>query len=161
MKHKEADTMKKLSGNTIVNIVAAVLLLISLIIVQISFKTAQGWFDTGNNEIIIVLAVLGIAFFLAIVVLNITGAGAESKGVSLLKMFLSAGACACAGVVFGLVLGAIATEFAYTFLSDFNKGTAKANFMPAACKQAAAGMVLSVAAIIAAAAANAFNEQKR
>ena len=150
--------MKKLSGNTIVNIVAAVLMLISLIIVQISFKTAQGWFDTGNNEIIIVL---GIAFFLAIVVLNITGAGAEIKGVSLLKMFLSAGACACAGVVFGLVLGAIATEFAYTFLSDFNKGTAKANFMPAACKQAAAGMVLSVAAIIAAAAANAFNEQKR
>ena len=81
MKHKEADTMKKLSGNTIVNIVAAVLMLISLIIVQISFKTAQGWFDTGNNEIIIVLAVLGIAFFLAIVVLNIKRAGAESKGV--------------------------------------------------------------------------------
>lgn len=152
--------MKKMSGNTIVNIMAAVLMVISLIVVQISFKTAQGWFDTGNNTIIIVLAVLGIALLLVIAILNVAGIGAESKGISLLKMFLSTGVCACAGIIFGLVLGAIATEFAYTFLSDFNKGTAKANFMPAACTQAVAGMVISVIAMIAAAAANAFNEQK-
>lgn len=152
--------MKKMSGNAIVNIVAAVLMLISLIVVQISFKTAQGWFDTGNNRYIILLAVLGMALVLVNAILNIGGIGRESKVVSLLKMFFSVGACACAGIIVGLVLGAIATEFAYTFLSDFNKGTAKANFMPTACTQAVAGIVLSVVAMIAAAVANAFNEQR-
>lgn len=152
--------MKKMSGNTIVNIAAAVLLLISLIVVEVSFQTSQGWFDTNNNPMIIALAVLGILLLLVIAALNLLGIGAESRAVSLLKMFLSAGACACAGVIFGLVLGAIATEFAYTFLSDFNDGTPKEYFMPTACTQAAAGMILSVTAILAAAAANAFDEQK-
>lgn len=152
--------MKKMSGNTIVNIAAAVLLLISLIVVEVSFQTSQGWFDTNNNPVIIALAVLGILLLLVIAALNLLGIGAESRAVSLLRMFLSAGACACAGVIFGLVLGAIATEFAYTFLSDFNDGTPKEHFMPTACTQAAAGMILSVTAILAAAAANAFDEQK-
>lgn len=152
--------MKKMSGNTIVNIAAAVLLLIALIVVEVSFQTSQGWFDTNNNPMIIVLAVLGILFLLVIVVLNFVGAEVENSAVSLLKMFLSAGACACAGVIFGLVLGAIATEFAYTFFSDFNKGTPKEFFMPTACIQAVAGMVLSVITILAASAANAFDGQK-
>lgn len=152
--------MKKMSGNTIVNIAAAILLLASLIVVEVSFKTAQDWFDTNNNGIIIVLAVLGIVFLLVIAGLNITGTGAESRVVSLIKVFLSAGACACAGVIFGLVMGAVATEFAYTFFSDFNKGTPKEYFMPAACTQAVAGMVLSIITIIAASAANAFDSRK-
>lgn len=152
--------MKKMSGNTIVNIAAAVLLLIALIVVEVSFQTSQGWFDTNNNPMIIVLAVLGILFLLVIVVLNLLGAGTENSAVSLLKMFLSAGACVCAGVIFGLVLGAIATEFAYTFFSDFNKGTPKEFFMPTACIQAVAGLVLSVITILAASAANVFDGQK-
>lgn len=152
--------MKKMSGNTIVNIAASILLLVSLIVVEVSFQTSQGWFDTNNNPLIIALAVLGIVLLLAIAVLNLTGVGAESRAVSVLKMLCSAGACACAGVIFGLVLGAIATEFAYTFFSDFNDGTPKEYFMPTACTQAVVGMVLSVITILAAAAANAFDGQK-
>ena len=103
--------MKKMSGNTVMNIIAAILLLVTLIVVEISFQTAQGWFDTNYNPAIIALAVGGIILLLAIAALNITGAGGDSQVVSLLKTLFSAGACACAGVIVGLVLGAIATEF--------------------------------------------------
>ncbi len=152
--------MKKMSGNTIANIVAAVLMLITLIVVEVSFQTAQGWFDMNSNPIIIALAVIGIVLLLAIAVLNITGIGGDGIAVSALKTVFSAGACACAGVIVGLVLGAIATEFAYTFLSDFNKGTPKEYFMPTACIQAVAGMAISFVTILAAAAANAFDAKK-
>ena len=152
--------MKKVSGNTIVNIAAAILLLITLIVVEVSFQTAQGWFDESNHTAILILGIAGILLLLAAVVLNMTGIGSGSAGISVLKMLLSVGACVCAGVIFGLVMGAIATEFAYTFFSDFNKGTAKEYFMPTACTQAVTGMVLSVVTIIAAAAANAFTEKK-
>lgn len=152
--------MKKMSGNIVMNIIAAILLFITLIVVEISFQTAQGWFDTNYNPAIIALAVGGIIFLLAIVALNITGVGRDSQLISLLKTLLSAGACACAGVIVGLVLGAIATEFAYTFLSNFNQGTAKEAFMPTACTQAVAGMVISVVTILVAAAANIFDAKK-
>lgn len=148
--------MKKISGNSVMNIIAAVLLLVTLIVVEVSFQTAQGWFDTNYNPAIIALAIGGIVLLLAIAVLNITGIGSSSQAVSLLKAVFSAGACACAGVIVGLVLGAIATEFAYTFLSNFNQGTAKEAFMPTACIQAVAGMIISIVTILAAAAANAF-----
>lgn len=149
-----------MSGNTVMNIIAAFLMLITLIVVEISFRTAKGWFDTNSNPAIIALAVGGILLLLAIAVLNITGAGGDSKAVSLIKTLFSAGACACAGVIVGLVLGAIATEFAYTFFSNFNQGTAKEAFMPTACIQAVAGMVISVVTILAAAAANMFDAKK-
>lgn len=152
--------MKKLSGNSVVNIIAALLLLVCIIVVEVSFQTAQGWFDTNNNLFIILLAVVGIVLLLANVVINILQIGKENPAVSIIKFVFSLGACVCAGIIFGLVLGAIATEFAYTFLSDFNEGTAKEYFMPTACTQAVAGMVLSVVTIVAAAAANAFNEYK-
>ena len=152
--------MKKMSGNTVMNIIAAILLLVTLIVVEISFQTAQGWFDTNYNPAIIALAVGGIILLLAIAALNITGAGGDSQAVSLLRTLFSAGACACAGVIVGLVLGVIATEFAYTFLSNFNQGTAKEAFMPTACIQAVAGMVISVVTILAAAAANIFDAKK-
>lgn len=152
--------MKKLSGNTIVNIIAAVLLLATLILVEISFQTAQGWFDTNYNPLLIVLAIAGIVFLLVIVGMNLKGIGTENKAVSILKLLLSAGTCACAGMIFGLTMGAIVTEFAYTFFSNFNQGTAKEIFMPTACTEAAIGMILSVVTVIVAAVANAFNEQK-
>ena len=152
--------MKKLSGNTIVNVIAAVLLLVTLILVEISFKTAQGWIDTNYNPLLIALAILGIVLLVAIAGLNIGGIGAESKVISIVKMLLSAGACACAGVILGLTLGAIATEFSYTFLSNFNQGTVKEAFMPTACIQAVVGMALSVITIIVAAVANTFNDKK-
>lgn len=152
--------MKKVSGNTIVNIAAAILLLVTLIVVEISFQTAQGWFDESNHTAILILGIAGILLLLAAAVLNMTGIESGSAGMSVLKLFLSVGACICAGVIFGLVMGAIATEFAYTFFSDFNKGTAKEYFMPTACMQAVAGMALSVVTIIAAAAANAFTGKK-
>ena len=63
-------------------------------------------------------------------------------------------------MIFGLTMGAIATEFAYTFFSNFNQGTAKEYFMPTACTEAAIGMVLSVVTVLVAAIANAFNEQR-
>ena len=152
--------MKKMSGTTVMNIIAAILLLVTLIVVEISFQTAQGWFDTNYNPAIIALAVGGIILLLAIAALNITGAGGDSQVVSLLKTLFSAGACICAGVIVGLVLGAIATEFAYTFLSNFNQGTVKEAFMPTACIQAVAGIVISVVTILAAAAANIFDAKK-
>ncbi len=152
--------MKKMSGNTVMNIIAAILLLVTLIVVEISFQTAQGWFDTNYNPAIIALAVGGIILLLAIAALNITGAGGDSQAVSLLRTLFSAGACACAGVIVGLVLGAIATEFAYTFLSNFNQGTVKEAFMPTACIQAVVGMVISVVTILAAAVANIFDAKK-
>lgn len=152
--------MKKLSGNTIVNMIAAALLLVTLILVEVSFQTAQGWFDTNYNPLLIALAIIGIVLLVVIAGLNISGIGANSKAISIVKMLLSVGACACAGMLFGLTLGAIATEFAYTFLSNFNQGTAKEAFMPTACIQAAVGMVLSVITIIVAAVANAFNDKK-
>lgn len=152
--------MKKLSVNTIINIVAAVLLLASLIVVEVSFKTAQGWFDTNDNILIIVLSIIGMVLLMSIAVLNITGIGADSKAISILKTFFSASACACAGVIFGLVMGAIATEFAFTFFSDFNDGTPKEHFMPAACMQAVTGMVLSIVVIFTASVANVFDERK-
>ena len=154
------DKMKKLSGNTIVNIIAAVLLLVTLILVEVSFQTAQGWFDTNYNPLLIALAVLGIVLLVLIAGLNITGTGADSKVVSNVKMLASAGACACAGMIFGLTMGAIATEFAYTFFSNFNQGTAKEYFMPTACTEAAIGMVLAVVTVLVAAITNAFNEQR-
>lgn len=152
--------MKKLSVNSILNVLAAVLLLVSLIVIEISFHTAQGWFDTNKNPVLISLAAVGILLLGAVIVINILGVGSENKVLSVIKTVFSAGACACAGVIFGLVLGAIATEFAYTFFSDFNKGTVKEYFMPQACTQAVAGMILSVAAIAAAAAANGFEARK-
>lgn len=152
--------MKKLSVNSILNVIAAVLLLVSLIVIEISFHTAQGWFDTNKNPVLISLAAVGILLLGAVIVINILGVGSENKVLSVIKTVFSAGACACAGVIFGLVLGAIATEFAYTFFSDFNKGTVKEYFMPQACTQAVAGMILSVAAIAAAAAANGFEARK-
>lgn len=142
------------------NVLAAVLLLVSLIVIEISFHTAQGWFDTNKNPVLISLAAVGILLLGAVIVINILGVGSENKVLSVIKTVFSAGACACAGVIFGLVLGAIATEFAYTFFSDFNKGTVKEYFMPQACTQAVAGMILSVAAIAAAAAANGFEARK-
>lgn len=152
--------MKKLSVNTILNILAAVGMLVSLIVIEISFHTAQGWFDTNKNPMLIGLAAAGILLLGAVIVLNTLGIGSENKLLAIIKTVFSAGACACAGVVFGLVLGAIATEFAYTFFSDFNKGTVKEYFMPQACTQAVVGMVLAVAAIAAAAAANGFEARK-
>ena len=152
--------MKKLSGNTIVNVIAAVLLAVTVVLIEVSFQTAQGWFDTNYNPLLIVLAIAGIVFLLVIVEMNLKGIGAENKAVSILKLLLSAGACACAGMIFGLTMGAIATEFAYTFFSNFNQGTAKEAFMPTACTEAAIGMILSVVTVIVAAVANAFNEQK-
>lgn len=152
--------MKKMSGNSIANIVAAVLMLIALIVVEVSFQTAQGWFDTNNNPVIIALAVIGIVLLLAITALNISGVGGDGMTVSVLKTFFTAGACACAGVMVGLVLGDIVTEFAFTFFSNFNQGTAKEYFMPTACMQAVAGMVLCIITILAAAAANAFDAKK-
>lgn len=142
------------------NIIAAILMLITLAVVEISFQTAKGWFDTNYNPVIIALAVGGILLLLAIAALNITGAGGNSQVILLIKTLLSAGACACAGVIVGLVLGAIATEFAYTFFSNFNQGTAKEAFMPTACIQAVTGMVISVVTILAAAAANMFDAKK-
>lgn len=153
--------MKKMSVNTIVNLVAAIVLVVSLIMIEVSFGTAQGWFDTNYNPLILFLAILGILLLLAVAGLNIAGIGKENGVVSLLKLFFSVGACACAGVIFGLVMGAIATEFAYTFFSDFNKGTPKEHFMPAACTQAVLGMILCLVTIVAAAAANAFDEQRK
>ena len=146
--------MKKLSVNTILNLIAAAIMMVSLVVIEISFHTAQGWFDTNKNPMVIGLAVVGILLLGAVIVLNILGCGAGNKVLSVIKTLCSAGACACAGVIFGLVLGAIATEFAYTFFSDFNKGTVKESFMPRACTQAVAGMVLAVVSIIAGAAAN-------
>lgn len=153
--------MKKMSANTLVNIIAAVLLLVTLIVVEISFQTAQGWFDTNYNPLIIGLAIGGMVLLLAIAALNMTGAGGESQAVSLLRTLLSAGACACAGVIVGLVLGAIATEFAYTFFSNFNEGTAKEAFMPTACVQAVVGMVISIVSILVASIANVFDVESR
>lgn len=153
--------MKKMSANTLVNIIAAVLLLVTLIVVEISFQTAQGWFDTNYNPLIIGLAIGGMVLLLAIAALNMTGAGGESQAVSLLRTLLSAGACACAGVIVGLVLGAIATEFAYTFFSNFNEGTAKEAFMPTACVQAVVGMVISIVSILVAAVANVFDVESK
>ena len=152
--------MKKISMNSVLNILAAVLLAVSLIVIEVSFQTAQGWFDTNKNPLLMVLAVGGILLLAAVTALNILGTGGENKVISVAKTVCSAGACACAGVVFGLVLGAIATEFAYTFFSDFNKGTVKEYFMPQACTQAIAGMVLAVVAMIAAIAANGFEPRK-
>lgn len=152
--------MKKLSGNTITNIVAAILLLASLIIVEVAFNTSQGWFDTNSNPVIIVLAVLGILFLIVSAGLDMRANSADNGIVSLVKIFLSVGACVCAGIIFGLVMGAIATELAYTFFSDFNKGTPKEYFMPTACTQAIVGMVLTIVTIITTAAANAFSEKK-
>lgn len=152
--------MKKMSVNTIVNIVAAALLLVGLIVVEISFRTAQGWFDTNYNAAIIALAVGGAVLLLLIAALNITGRGMEGPGASLLRTLLSGGACACAGVIVGLVLGAIATEFAYTYFSNFNQGTAKEAFIPTACMQAVAGMIIAVVTILMAAIANIFDVQR-
>lgn len=152
--------MKKISSNTIANIIAAGLMLITLIVVEISFQTSQGWFDLSNNPAIIALAIVGILLLLVIVVLNITGIGKDQKWVNPLKILCSTGACACAGVIVGLVIGAIATEFAFTFLSNFNEGTVKEHFMPTACIQAVVGIVISVLTILAAAIANAFDTKK-
>lgn len=86
--------MKKLSGNTIVNMIAAVLLLVTLILVEVSFQTAQGWFDTNYNPLLIALAVLGIVLLVLIAGLNITGTGGrQQSGLQCEDACFSRGVC--------------------------------------------------------------------
>lgn len=141
--------MKIKRADSIFSIVAAVIMLASLIITEVSFQTAQGWFDDeAVNVYIIALAVLSMGLMIGYLVITIRGIKAKNNLFKVIKDVLAAAGAACMGVIAGLTIGAIATEFAYTFLSDFNTGTAKAEFMPTACIQAGVGIVLALVAIL-------------
>ncbi len=152
--------MRNVSAKVITSCLAALIFLAAFIFIEVSFQTAQGWFDSYMHPWIIGLSILGIALLICVALLTFLGVGSGSSMMTLAKTIAVAGACTCAGLIFGMTLGAIATEFAYTFLSNFNQGTAKEAFMPTACKQAIVGMILSVISIIAAAISNAFDAKQ-
>lgn len=142
--------MKKLSADSIMSFVVAVLIAVSLAVTEISFHTAQGWFDDENvNSFIILLAILAAILMIAYGIITTYGIKEDSSVNKIGKDIMAAGAAACMGIVAGMIISAIATEFAYTFLSDFNAGTAKAEFMPGACIQATVGIVLALVTVLA------------
>lgn len=141
--------VKKLNAGAWIVIVAAVLMLVATILFQVSVGTSQQYFDTASNGGIIALDVVGIVLALAAVVVSqIRSEEGHSKATALVIDVLLIGACICVCATVGMMVGSIATEFAYTFLSDFNVGTVKETFMPQALTQAVAAIVIVLVAFI-------------
>lgn len=139
--------MKKLGASLYVSAVAIVLAVVSLIMFRVAMGTSQGYFDAGYSGITTTLIVLAVVFIAAS-----AGAALLKAGGAILQVVqtvLSVGACLCLGYAVGCVIGAIATEFAYTYFSNFNVGTIKETFIPGACTQAIVSIVCSIAAIFA------------
>lgn len=143
--------IQRLNAGTWIVIVAAVLMLAATILFQVSIGTSQQYFNTSSNGAIIALDVVGIVLAVVAVVLSMvrTEEG-HSKIVAFIIDVLLIGACICVCATVGMMIGSIATEFAYTYLSDFNVGTVKETFMPQALMQAVAAIVIVLVAFIAA-----------
>ena len=142
--------VKKLNAGAWIVIVAAVLMLAATILFQVAVDTSQQYFDLASNGGIIALDVVGIVLALAAVVVSqIRSEEGHSKVTALVIDVLLIGACICVCATVGMMIGSIATEFAYTFLSDFNVGTVKETFMPQALTQAVAAIVIVLVAFIA------------
>lgn len=152
--------MKKLNAESFTGFLAAVVMIVSLAVTEISFRTAQGWFD--NKPVdgqIIGLSVLAIALMIVYGIVTMLKIKEDCAWMKIGKDVAAAAAGVCMGVVAGLVIGAIATEVAYTFFSDFNAGTVKATFMPTACTQAIVGIVLALVSILVVAIDGAFRKK--
>lgn len=141
--------VKKLNAGAWIVIVAAVLMLAATILFQVAVDTSQQYFDLASNGGIIALDVVGIVLALAAVVVSqIRSEEGHSKATALVIDVLLIGACICVCATVGMMIGSIATEFAYTFLSDFNVGTVKETFMPQALTQAVAAIVIVLVSFI-------------
>lgn len=148
--------MKKLSITTCIGLVAALVALVALILFEVSVSTAQGYFDDAYNPLIIALFIGAIVLSLASVALSLF---AETTPIlAIVKEVLCIGACLCLGFTVGQIIGAIATEFAYTYFSSFNVGTVKEAFMPTACMQALTAVILSLISILGLAIARIFQK---
>jgi hypothetical protein len=151
----------KLNANAVLSFCAAVLAIVTLIIVEVSFTTAQGWFDSDMvNGGIIALAIVAAILAAANGVISLLGLFEDNLVAKIIKNVALVGACLCLGFIVGLTLQAIATEFAYTFFSEFNIGTVKESFMPTACIQAVVGIVFAVVTLLVTGTTAAFERKK-
>ena len=143
--------IQRLNAGAWIVIVAAVLMLVATILFQVSIGTSQQYFDVSTNGGIIALDVVGIILAVAAVIVSTFGSEeGQSKIVALIIDVLLIGSAICICATVGMMIGSIATEFAYTYLSDFNVGTVKETFMPQALMQAVAAIVIVLVAFIAA-----------
>lgn len=146
---------------TVFTCLATVLAIIALIVFEVSIKTAQGYFDDAQNGGIIALFIVAIVFGLGSTVLRMIDVPAFSKKLQdMLGYVLLVISVLCLGYAIGMIVGAIATEFAYTYFSDFNIGTIKENFIPTALTQAITASAMTIVAILLATVANAFDIRK-
>lgn len=141
------NDMKKLNAGAWIIIVAAALMLVATILFQVSVGTSQQYFDTSTNVGIIALDVVGIVLALAAVILSAVK-GQKNKVTVFVMDLLLIVACVCICATVGMMVGSIATEFAYTYLSNFNVGTVKETFIPQALTQAIAAIILVVVSFI-------------
>lgn len=152
---------KKIGIGSILSIASAALFIVALILFEVSMGTAQGYFDGNQNGAFIALLLIAVVCGIGSAVLKFIEIPAlAQKTQEMLAFILAVVACLCGGYAIGLVIGAIATEFAYTYFSDFNVGTIKEQFIPTALTQALASIVLLIVSIIVSAVANAFGERK-
>lgn len=147
--------MKKVGIGFCVGAVAAVLAIVSLIVFEVSVSTAQGYFDMSHHGMTIALFVFGAVFIAASALLSFLK---PAKVLVCAKTVLIVAGCMCLGYVIGEIVFAIATEFAYTYASNFNVGTAKENFIPNALTQSIVSIVLTALAMIVAAVSGAFGK---
>ncbi len=146
---------------TVIAGLTSVLALVSLIVFEVSIKTAQGYFDDAQNGGIIALLIVAAVFGLFSMLLRIVEVTVLSaKAQDMLGYILLAATALCLGFAIGMIVGAIATEFAFTYFSDFNIGTQKEYFIPAALTQAIVAVVMAIVAIVSATVANAFDIRK-
>lgn len=141
---------KKQSVSFYISIISCGFALAGMIVFLAAMGTSKFNFKEQFTGWIITLSIFSI--LLLLLSLNITpqlklhiNAG---KLANVSQMMALASACAALGGAAGLIVNAIAVEFAYTFFSSLYVGTVKADFMPAACRQAIAAIFLFGVALI-------------